>query len=69
MNKELATPVGSWMYVKITKRMYGLPQEAGSLALVYNLLETRLNKAGYFKRRIASDLWNTSPATCNLYWY
>ena len=50
---EKATPDG-WVYVKVTKGMYGLPQ-AGSLA--HDLLETRLNKAGYFKSKIAPGLW------------
>ena len=34
--------------------MYGLPQ-AGSLE--HDLLETRLNKAGYFKSKIVPGLW------------
>ena len=51
--REKATPDG-WVYLKVTKGMYGLPQ-AGSLG--HDLLESRLNKEGYYKSKIVPGLW------------
>eukprot|EP00804_Cyclotella_cryptica_P011209 CCRYP_007737-RB/>CCRYP_007737-RB protein AED:0.21 eAED:0.17 QI:0/-1/0/1/-1/1/1/0/1078 len=51
--KEIATPDG-WVYIRITKGMYGLPQ-SGALANV--LLETRLNAEGYFQSKIVPGFW------------
>ena len=50
---EKATPDG-WVYIKVIRGMYGLPQ-AGSLG--HDLLESRLNKEGYYQSKIASGLW------------
>lgn len=57
---EKAT-LNGWTYIKVTKRMYGLPQ-AGSLAHV--LLEQRLNKEGFYKSLLVPRLWKHK--TCNL---
>ena len=43
-----------WVYVKIFKGMYGLP-EAGKIA--NDLLKTRLNKAGYYPSQFTPGLW------------
>ena len=51
--KEKATPDG-WVYIKVGKGMYGLPQ-AGSLG--HDLLEYRLNKEGYFQSQIVPGFW------------
>eukprot|EP00804_Cyclotella_cryptica_P014411 CCRYP_004761-RA/>CCRYP_004761-RA protein AED:0.45 eAED:0.51 QI:0/-1/0/1/-1/0/1/0/126 len=50
---EKATPYG-WVYICCTRGMYGLPQ-AGSL--VRDLLEKRLNEAGYYQSAIIPGLW------------
>jgi hypothetical protein len=50
---EKATPDG-WIYIKVIRGMYGLPQ-AGSLG--HDLLETRLNKEGYFQSQIVPGFW------------
>jgi hypothetical protein len=42
-----------WVYIMVTKGMYGLPQ-AGSLG--HDLLEERLNKAGYKKSPVIPAL-------------
>ena len=56
---QYATP-DSWVYIKVSRGMYGLPQ-AGSLG--HDLLEQRLNKEGYFQSQIVPALWkhNTKP--------
>jgi hypothetical protein len=51
--REKATPDG-WVYIKVVRGMYGLPQ-AGSLG--HDLLESRLNKEGYFQSQIVPGLW------------
>ena len=43
--RQLATPDG-WVYVKVTRTMYGLPQ-AGLLG--QDQLENRLNREGYYQ--------------------
>ena len=43
-----------WIYIKVVKGMYGLPQ-AGSLA--HDLLEKRLNNEGYYKSKLVPGLW------------
>jgi hypothetical protein len=50
---DLATNNGT-IYVKIQKRMYGLPQ-AGILA--QNLLEKRLNQQGYHQCKVTLGHW------------
>jgi hypothetical protein len=50
---ELATP-GGWVYIKIRKGMYGLPQ-AGILA--NQLLEKRLAAKGYYQCQHTPGLW------------
>ena len=50
---EKATADG-WIYIKVTKGMYGLPQ-SGSLA--HDLLKERLNAEGYFQSKIVAGLW------------
>ena len=50
---EKTTPDG-WIYIKVIRGMYGLPQ-AGSLG--HDLLETRLNKEGYFQSQIFPGFW------------
>eukprot|EP00804_Cyclotella_cryptica_P003430 CCRYP_002088-RA/>CCRYP_002088-RA protein AED:0.24 eAED:0.23 QI:0/0/0/1/1/1/2/0/894 len=50
---QLASPDG-WIYVRVTRGMYGLPQ-SGSLG--HDLLEQRLNNEGNFQSRIAPGLW------------
>ena len=50
---QYATP-DSWVYIKVSRGMYGLPQ-AGSLG--HDLLEQRLNKEGYFQSQIVPALW------------
>jgi hypothetical protein len=50
---QLATPDG-WVYVKVTRAMYGLPQ-AGSLG--QDQLEKRLNQEGYYQSQTVSGLW------------
>ncbi|KAL7483042.1 hypothetical protein ACHAW6_008693 [Cyclotella cf. meneghiniana] len=51
--REKATPDG-YVYLRVGKGMYGLPQ-AGSLG--HDLLEERLNQAGYYQSKIAPGLW------------
>jgi hypothetical protein len=51
--REKATPDG-FIYLRVGKGMYGLPQ-AGSLG--HDLLEQRLNLAGYHQSKIAPGLW------------
>ena len=51
-----ATPDG-WVYIRCTRGMYGLPQ-AGSLG--HDLLEKRLNEAGYHQSAIVPGLWKHS---------
>ena len=43
-----------WVYVEVSKGMYGLPQ-AGILA--QKLLEKRLNAAGYHQSQYTPGLW------------
>ncbi|KAL9178273.1 hypothetical protein ACHAXT_001701 [Thalassiosira profunda] len=50
---DLAEPDGS-VYIKVIRGMYGLPQ-AGLLA--NELLEKRLNQAGYHQSKIVPGLW------------
>jgi hypothetical protein len=50
--EKIATPEG-WVYVRVDKGMYGLPQ-SGSLG--HDLLKQRLNAEGYFQSRIAPGL-------------
>jgi hypothetical protein len=50
---QFATPDG-WVYVKVTRAMYGLPQ-AGSLG--QDQLEQRLNKEGYFQSQTVPGFW------------
>jgi hypothetical protein len=45
-----------WVYIKIRKGMYGLPQ-AGILVLVNNLLEQRLSARGYYQCQHTPELW------------
>jgi hypothetical protein len=52
--QEKATAKG-FIYIKVTKGMYGLPQ-AGLLA--NELLEKRLNKHGYFQSKLVPGLWS-----------
>jgi hypothetical protein len=51
--RELATPDG-YVYCKVTKGMYGLPQ-AGIIA--QELLEKRLAEQGYYQGKIVHGLW------------
>ena len=51
--RESATP-DRWVYIRVSKGMYGLPQ-AGSLG--HDLLELRLNKEGYYQSKIVPGLW------------
>ena len=51
--RDLETKDG-YVYVKIQKGMYGLPQ-AGIIA--QQLLEKRLNKAGYRQSKITPGFW------------
>ena len=51
--RELAAPNGS-VYIMAVRGMYGLPQ-AGLLA--NELLEERLNKAGYHQSKLVPGLW------------
>jgi hypothetical protein len=51
--RELAAPNGS-VYITAIKGMYGLPQ-AGLLAI--ELLEQRLNAAGYHQSKLVPGLW------------
>ena len=50
---EIATPDG-WVYILITKGMYGLPQSG---AIANELLEKRLNAEGYFQSKIVPGFW------------
>lgn len=43
-----------WVYIKVTKGMYSLPQ---ARSLAHDLLESRLNKEGYNKSKIVPGLW------------
>ena len=45
-----------WVYIKIVKGMYGLPQ-AGKIA--HEILKKRLAKAGYHPTEFTPGLWNT----------
>jgi hypothetical protein len=56
---QLATPDG-WVYVKVTRAMYGLPQ-AGSLG--QDQLEKRLNQEGYYQSQTVSGLWKHKTKT------
>ena len=51
--KEKATSDG-WVYIKVIRGMYGLPQ-SGSLG--HDLLERLLNAEGYFQSKIVPGLW------------
>ncbi len=51
--RDIATPDG-YVYIKVTKGMYGLPQ-AGLLA--NELLEKRLNEHGYKQSMLIPGLW------------
>jgi hypothetical protein len=51
--RELATP-DEYVYCKVTKGMYGLPQ-AGIIA--QELLEQRLSTHGYYQSKIVNGLW------------
>eukprot|EP00804_Cyclotella_cryptica_P023552 CCRYP_018913-RA/>CCRYP_018913-RA protein AED:0.17 eAED:0.19 QI:0/0/0/1/0.25/0/5/0/1080 len=51
--KEIATPDG-WVYIRITRGMYGLPQSG---ALANELLEKQLNAEGYFQSKIVPGFW------------
>jgi hypothetical protein len=51
--REKATKDG-WIYIKVIRGMYGLPQ-AGSLG--HDLLESRLNEAGYYQSKIVPGFW------------
>jgi hypothetical protein len=57
--RQLATPDG-WVYVKVTRAMYGLPQ-AGSLG--QDQLENRLNQEGYYQSQTVSGLWKHKTKT------
>ena len=54
-----------WIYIKIVKGMYGLPQ-AGKIA--HDLLKKRLAKAGYHPTQFTPRLWKHvwRPITFNL---
>ncbi len=56
---QLATPDG-WVYVKVTRAMYGLPQ-AGSLG--QDQLEKRLNQEGYYQSQTVPGLWKHKTKT------
>ena len=43
-----------WVDIKVIRGMYGLPQ-AGSLG--HDLIESRLNKEGYYQSKIVPGLW------------
>jgi hypothetical protein len=62
--RDKATP-GSYIYCKIQKGMYGLPQ-AGIIAL--QLLEERLQKHGYHQSQMTPGLWkhDTHPISFSL---
>ena len=51
--EDKATPKG-FIYLKVTKGMYGLPQ-AG--LLTNELLKKRLNKHGYLQSKLVTGLW------------
>jgi hypothetical protein len=55
---DIVTP-GGWVYIKIQKGMYGLPQ-AGILA--NQLLEKRLANKGYYQCQHTPGLW------CHVWW-
>ncbi|KAL7483958.1 hypothetical protein ACHAW6_009605 [Cyclotella cf. meneghiniana] len=50
------------VYIDVVRGMYGLPQ-AGLLG--HELLESRLNKEGYFQSKIVPGLWKQRQGTCN----
>ena len=50
---DKATPDG-YVHVEIRRGMHGLPQAE---KLAHELLEKRLNKAGYTKSALTSGLW------------
>jgi len=52
--KDKVTPKG-FIYLKVTKGMYGLPSQAGLLA--NELLEKRLNKHRYMQSKLVPGLW------------
>ena len=54
-----------WVYLKIVKGMYVLPQ-SGNMA--HNLIKKRLYEAGYFPVQFTSGLWRNvwSPVTFTL---
>jgi len=56
---QLATPDG-WVYVKVTRAMYGLPQ-AGSLG--QDQLEKCLNQEGYYQSQTGTGLWKHKTKT------
>jgi len=56
---QLATPDG-WVYVKVTRAMYGLPQ-AGSLE--QDQLEKCLNQEGYYQSQTVPGLWKHKTKT------
>jgi len=56
---QLVTPDG-WVYVRVTRAMYGLPQ-AGSLG--QDQLEKHLNQEGYYQSRIVPGLWKHKTKT------
>ena len=43
-----------YIYVKVRKDMYGLPQ---ARILAQQLVDTRLNKAGYFQSQLTPGFW------------
>ncbi|KAL7477536.1 hypothetical protein ACHAW6_003344, partial [Cyclotella cf. meneghiniana] len=51
--QDIAIPDG-WVYIRISKGMYGLPQ-AGSLG--HDLLELRFNREEYNQSKIVPGLW------------
>jgi hypothetical protein len=51
--RESETP-DRYIYTKITKGMYGLPQ---ARIIVHELLEECLGKHGYFQSKIIPGLW------------
>ncbi|KAL7476305.1 hypothetical protein ACHAW6_002176 [Cyclotella cf. meneghiniana] len=51
--RDIATP-DKWVYIKVSKGMYGLPQ---ARSLGNDLLELRLSKEGYNQSKILHGLW------------
>jgi hypothetical protein len=63
--KEIATPDG-WVYIRITKGMYGLPQSG---ALANEQLEKRLNAEGYFQSKIVPGFWKHRSWDLQFSWW